>query len=167
MSEETTPALPYLKLLEDRDPIEVLAESPAKLQAMLEGLSEEQTERKPAPEKWNLREIVAHIADCEIAYSWRYRQIYGSDDPKLELFEQDRWANAYSGYTLAQAHEAWNGFRTWNVLFLKSLSKADRDRTAHHPELGAVTLWTLASISAGHDLHHLRSLEHVVHALKS
>ena len=166
MSEETTPATPYLRLLEDRDPLEVLASSPAKLDAMLAGLSPEQTEQKPAPGKWNLREIVTHIADCEIAYSWRYRQVYGSDNPTLMGFEQDRWAGVYGSYTLAQAQELWRVLRGWNVAMLQSLSKGERDRVAQHAELGGVTLWTLASISAGHDLHHLRSLEHVVGAFK-
>ncbi len=167
MSEETTPALPYLKLLENRDPLAVLAESPAKLEAMLEGLSEEQTERKPAPEKWNLREIVAHIADMEIVWSWRYRLIYSAENPHLEPMQQDRWASIYKSYTTAQALETWRTLRAWNVAFLKTLTKEERDRNGQHPELGAVTLWTLASIAAGHDLHHLRSLEHVAHGLKN
>ncbi len=167
MSEETTPAHPYLRLLEDHDPLEVLAGSPTKLDAMLEGLSHEQTERKPAPGKWNLREIVTHIADCEIAYSWRYRQVYGSDNPTLQGFEQDRWAGVYAGYTLAQAQEMWRGLRGWNVAMLRTLKKEERERSAQHVELGEVTLWMLVRISAGHDLHHLRSLEHVVAGLKS
>ena len=167
MSEETVPAHPYLKLLADSgaDPLDILASSPAKLDAMLQGVTPEQAERKPSPEKWNLREIVAHIADCEIAWSWRFRQIYGGRDPELQPFEQDRWAGVYKGCTLAQAQETWRVLRAWNVSMLRTLSPEERDKPAHHPDMGAVTLGTVADIAAGHDLHHLHSLEHVVKAL--
>jgi hypothetical protein len=29
--------------------------------------------RRPAPEKWSIAEIVAHLADAELAMGWRLR----------------------------------------------------------------------------------------------
>ncbi len=162
MSEETVPALPYLHLFDNRDPIDVLSATAEQLAHLLDGLTPEQFERKPAPNKWNLREILAHLADVEIVWSWRFRQVLGTDNPDLEPLEQDNWAKSYSGYSVEQARAVWAALRAWNLAFLRTLSEEDRKRTATHAKMGSVTLWTLAAIAAGHDLHHLRSLEHVV-----
>ncbi|HLK19411.1 MAG TPA: DinB family protein [Bryobacteraceae bacterium] len=31
--------------------------------------------RRPAPEKWSIAEIVAHLADAELAMGWRLRNM--------------------------------------------------------------------------------------------
>ncbi len=161
MSEETIPVIPYVKLLDGRDPLEVLATTSGQLATLLDGLTPEQVEHKPAPNKWCVREIIAHLADCEIAWSWRLRQTFAEDNPLLQPFDQDRWAKAYASYTLDEAHTTWKALRGWNVAFLGSLTEADKLRPATHAKLGPITLWTVASIAAGHDLHHLRGLERV------
>jgi uncharacterized damage-inducible protein DinB len=162
MSEETIPVIPYVRLLEGRDPLEVLAATPALLAGLLDGLSPEQVERKPSPTKWNLREIMAHLADCEIAWSWRLRQIFSEENPTLQPFEQDAWAKIYTSYSMTQARATWDALRAWNLAFLGGLTEAQKHRPATHPEIGRLTLWTVASIAAGHDRHHLHSLERVV-----
>ncbi len=167
MSEETAVALPYVHHLNGRDPVEILAETPAKLGELFEGLSPEQIEHKSAPHKWNLREILAHLADCEIAWSWRLRQMYSEPHATLQPFDQDAWGRAYASYTFAAARETHRALRAWNVALLSRSRPEDWQRMAIHPELGGVTLRTVVEIAAGHDLHHLDSLTRVVHALKT
>lgn len=163
MSEETALARPYVHLLEGRDPMEVLRATPARLNKVLSGMTAEQIEFKPAPHKWSVREILCHLADCEVAWAWRLRLIYGSENPTLQPFEQDAWAQAYAGpgYTTETARAMWSSARRWNLALLETLSEEQKQRPAHHPELGEITLWTVAEIAAGHDVHHLDSLEKV------
>ena len=71
MSEEASLARPYVHLLEDRDPAVVMRETPGHLSDLLKPLSAEQIENKPAAGKWSIREILCHLADCEIAWAWR------------------------------------------------------------------------------------------------
>lgn len=161
MSEETVPVRPYVHLLEGRDPAEVMRSTPARLTAVLDGLSPEQIDARPAPGKWSVREILCHFADCEIAWAWRLRQTYGADRPTIQPFEQDPWARAYDGvsFTANSAFATWNALRAWNLALIETLSNADKQRPVIHPEIGELTLWTLVEIAAGHDLHHLKSLE--------
>lgn len=151
--------LPYVAGLGERDPQAVIAETPARLANALEGLSAEQIEAQPAPGKWSLREIAAHLADCEIAWSWRLRYVYGAKDPVLQPFDQDAWARIYSTYSYADARAAFVAMRAWNVAFVAGLTEADKQKTYRHPERGEETLWNIVEIMAGHDLHHLKSLE--------
>ncbi len=161
MSEEAALMRPYVHLLENRDPAVVLRETPGHLSDLLKTLSVEQIEHKPAAGKWSIREILCHLADCEIVWAWRLRLIYGADHPTLQPFEQDPWARAYDGvgYTTSAARATWTAVRQWNLALIEGLSNEAKRRPAHHPELGEVTLWNIVEIAAGHDLHHLASLQ--------
>jgi uncharacterized damage-inducible protein DinB len=159
MSTPTNQSSLYISLLEGRNAAEVMAETPGRLAVLLDGVTAEKAERSPAPGKWSLRELMAHLADSEIAWSWRMRQVFSEDNPNLQPFDQDYWAKVYSTYSFTQAVSTWKALRAWNLAFLHGLSAADKARPATHPEVGTMTLWTVVSIAAGHDLHHLRALE--------
>ena len=161
MSEETAHERPYIRLLAGQEPAEVLRATPAALQATVDRLGPDAVSTRPGPGKWSVRELLCHIADCEVAWAWRLRQTYGADKPLLQPFEQDAWARAYDGvkYTAATALATFATLRTWNLALIETLSEADKARPAHHPDIGDLSLWHLVEIAAGHDLHHLKALE--------
>ena len=139
--------------------MDVMVETPGLLAALLDGVTAIEAERAPAPGKWSLRETMAHLADCEIAWSWRMRQICSEESPTLQPFDQDKWAKAYGAYSFAQAFSTWKALRSWNLEFLRGLSEAHKQRPAIHAEYGEITLEMVVSIAAGHDLHHLNALK--------
>jgi len=151
--------VPYADVLAGRDPQVVIAETPTRLTRLLHGLTPEQIETPPAPGKWSIRELMAHLADCEIAWAWRLRQAYGAEHPQLQPFDQDSWARSYSAYTFQAARTTFNAVRAWNIALIAAFTAADRQRPVTHPERGEETLWTVVEIMAGHDLHHLERLE--------
>src|ERR1022692_4169183 len=57
---------PYASQLGDLDPLEVIAATPAKLRALMDAIGGERAEQPRAPGKWSAREIVCHLADCEV-----------------------------------------------------------------------------------------------------
>jgi uncharacterized damage-inducible protein DinB len=126
---------------------------------VLEGVTAEQAEVRPAVGKWNLREVMAHLADCEIAWSWRLRIAYEKERAEMQPFDQDPWAKMYGVYSLEMAKATFYALRAWNVAFVGGLNEAERRKVIFHPERGEETLWTLVEIMAGHDLHHLKTLE--------
>jgi len=151
--------VPYAEMLGGRDAAKVIAETPRRLGLVLDGLSTAEIETRPAPGKWCVREIVAHLADCEIAWGWRLRQALGEEHTVLQPFDQDAWAKVYGAYSLEAAWECFKALRAWNVAFVGALSEADRGKAYTHPERGEETLWTIVEIMAGHDLHHLAGLK--------
>jgi uncharacterized damage-inducible protein DinB len=144
----------------------VIAETPVRLARVLDGLSDAKIEARPAPGKWCVREIVAHLADCEIVWSWRLRQVYGEEHAVIQPFEQDAWARVYDAYSLAEAWGCFKALRAWNVAFVGALREEDKCKAVTHPERGEETLWTIVQIMAGHDLHHLTGLEKATPALR-
>lgn len=156
-------ANPYAGALGQRDAVEVIASTPERLEALLGRLSAEQVETRPAPGKWNVREIMAHLADCEIAFGFRLRQ--GAAGVELiQPFDQDDWAQNYGAYSFAAAVATYRALRAWNLAFIRSLTDEQKVLEVTHPERGTMTVWTIAETMAGHDLHHLAGMEKMVPA---
>ena len=149
---------PYAGALGEREPVEVMASTPEKLERFLGGLSSEQIEKRPAPGKWSLREIVTHLADCELAFGFRLRQ-GAAGVQMIQPFDQDDWARNYAAYDIDAAMTTYRALRAWNIAFIRSLTEQQRRAQVTHPERGTMTVWTVVETMAGHDLHHLERLE--------
>jgi uncharacterized damage-inducible protein DinB len=149
---------PYAKFLGDRDPLEVISETPAELNTLLERVPDEQVELSQPAAKWTAREIVAHLADCEIVFSFRLRQALAEDHPVIQPFDQEKWSKRYANLDIDAALDLFESARTWNLLLLDEVSDEERERGTTHPERGAMTLWTIVETMAGHDLNHLQQI---------
>jgi hypothetical protein len=151
-------ANPYAKFLAGRDPMEIIASTAAELTRMSALLPLDQIALRSPARKWSAREIVAHLADCELVFSFRLRQTLAEDNPILQPFDQDKWAARYGDYDLDSALKLFSAARAWNLLLLRCVSEAERSRPANHPERGDMTLWKIVETMAGHDLNHLRQI---------
>lgn len=150
---------PYAKFLGEQDPIPVLTTTAERLQALTARLSGAQLNRTPAPGKWSIREIFAHLADCEMVFSFRLRQTLAEDHHIIQPFDQERWAARYDAYDAASALALFQSARNWNLRFLTSVTESDRHQPITHPERGTMTFWTIVETMAGHDINHLQQIE--------
>ena len=136
----------------------VISATSGRLAALLQSLGT-RADRAPAPGKWSAREIVCHLADCEVVFAYRLRQAASQPRHVIQPFDQDDWAKVYSGYTADAALEVFSAVRRWNVALLKSLPSDTFSKTVNHPERGDMTFQTLVETMAGHDLNHLKQIE--------
>jgi hypothetical protein len=150
---------PYAKFAAGLDPIEVIVSTPAQISKLASGLPQEQLVMRKPDGKWNAREIVAHLADCEMVFGFRLRQTLAQKSPTLQPFDQDHWAARYAIYDMDSAMSLFAAARMWNVLLIKGASETDRMREVTHPERGTMTFWTIVETIAGHDINHLHQLE--------
>src|SRR6201995_4125307 len=74
------------------DFLELQAAAPDNLASLIEGLSAAELARRPAPEKWSIQEIVAHLADDELVGGYRLRMILSAPGTAIQAFVQDIWA---------------------------------------------------------------------------
>jgi hypothetical protein len=154
---------PYASHLGNQDPMRVLAETPARLQQAAASLRD-RINTPPAPGKWSPREILCHLADCELVFAFRYRQTLADTNHIIQPFDQDRWAKSYAVYTADQALELFTALRDWNLTLLRSLTPDQLAKAVTHPERGTMVLRTIIETAAGHDLNHLKQLEAAQHA---
>jgi len=155
---------PYAKFLEGRDPIPVITSTADHLRAVTEPLSPAQADAPPAPGKWSVREIIAHLADCELVFSFRLRQTLSEEHAIIQPFDQEMWAKRYAAYDLPSALALFTATRNWNLKLLTTVDETDRHRPTTHPERGTMTLWTIVETMAGHDINHLQQLERIASA---
>ena len=152
---------PYAGHLEGRDPFAVIAETPQQLAQMVRSAPPESLDISPAPGKWSTRQILIHLADCELAFAFRLRQTVAEPHPILQPFDQDRWAEHSDAYDALTALETFTAVRRWNILFLSSLSQEAFAKQVTHPERGTMTFQTIVETMAGHDLNHLAQLKRI------
>jgi hypothetical protein len=60
--------------------------------AALEGASDAELDRRPAPGKWTSREIVHHLADSEMTSAIRLRRLIAEDRPTIVGYDQEEYA---------------------------------------------------------------------------
>ena len=150
---------PYASYLGGRDPLEVIAITPGKL-AQIAALPS----RPPAPGKWDVRQIVCHLAECEAVFAFRLRQAVAEDHHTIQPFDQDKWAAACDTYDLAEALDLFGAARRWNAKFIAAQPPEVFERRLTHPERGTMTFRTMVETMAGHDLNHLEQIERLVKA---
>lgn len=157
------PAIPekYAKALGEDDPVEVMADTPGRLRRLVRGLTARQLATKPAPGKWSIREIVAHLADGEVILGSRYRFIAAHDRPPIAGYDQDAFVERL-GVDKASTADLIDDFamaRAVNIGLLERLPEAAWDRVGLHSERGEESIRRMVAMYAGHDRHHLLQIE--------
>jgi len=134
---------------------------PELLALVLTGVFGEEEDFAPAPGKWSVRQIVAHLADVELVAAHRLRQVIAEENPTIVAFNQDAWASNldYARRKPKQSLETFRRLRAENHELLKALPETAYDRTGNHTERG---LQTLRAMLEGYALHvesHARHLQ--------
>jgi uncharacterized damage-inducible protein DinB len=150
---------PYAKFLGGAEPLSVLTTTVERINAYTAALSPAEISRSPQPGKWSISQIVSHLADCEIVFSYRLRQTLAEDHHIIQPFDQDRWSKRYAAYTFDSALALFESARNWNLMLLTTVSEGDRHRPVTHPERGTMTFWTIVETMGGHDINHLLQIE--------
>jgi hypothetical protein len=155
-----------LTLLGGEDPAVVLATTAASFRSGTQGLTPQEIHKRPEPEEWCVAELLGHLWDAEIAYSFRVRAILAQDRPDLIGYDQDAWAGlAKPEY--AELLDAFDALRASNLVLLRATQPEGFERVGVHIERGPMSLRLFTDTMAGHDRAHLRQLEQTVAAIRS
>ncbi|MBZ5659830.1 MAG: DinB family protein [Acidobacteriia bacterium] len=162
----------YIKRIETQlggqDPMKVQTATPKKIERLIKGVPASKLRKPPAPGKWSVGEILAHLADCEIVTGWRVRQILGAPGTPIQPFDQDAWAAAghYAKRDPRKSFELFAALRAGNLALLKSLSPEQWKQHGMHAERGVETVERILQMMAGHDINHTKQIEKIVSAKK-
>jgi hypothetical protein len=143
------------------DPLVLQAKAPDVLAALVAGLSGEDLGQRPAPGKWCIREIVAHLADDELVVAYRMRLILSAPGTPIQAFDQDIWASTgrYSTSDVMDSLALYRTLRFANLKLLQSLTAQEWDMFGVHAERGVESVRDIAMHFAGHDINHFRQIE--------
>ncbi|MBO9607816.1 MAG: DinB family protein [Paenibacillaceae bacterium] len=101
-----------------------------RIRESIDGLSEAQLIWKPAPDKWSVKEVVAHLVDSSIVHSVRVRKIVTEPHPVLPVYDQDAWvAGARSNEAaIADILQTYEVILTYNAMFYGRITDADWEK---------------------------------------
>ncbi|HQY11324.1 MAG TPA: DinB family protein [Ferruginibacter sp.] len=145
---------------------EILDRTPAVLQALLAGLSDDWIMPNEGPETFSPYDVVGHLIHGEKT-DWTARAKMILEFGNTKTFERwDRTAmyEASKGKTMQQLLDEFAILRKENMNWFRSLNltEADMDRKGMHPVLGEVTLRNLLATWVAHDLTHLAQIARVM-----
>lgn len=158
----------YLTRIRDhvhgKDPLQLQQDTPQILAELLSTASDRQLTSRPAEGKWSIGEILAHLAEDEIATAWRYRQMLEHDGLPLEGFDQDLWARTgdYGSRAPQDSLTLFRLLRNANLQFLRQIGPDEWERHGVHSERGRMTIRDLAIHMAGHDINHIEQIRTIL-----
>ena len=150
---------PYRLFLGDQRAVDVIQGTPGRVHELAEALGPDGWDETYAPGKWTARQILCHLADCEIAFSFRLRQAAAEPHHVIQTFDQDLWAVPYQNLDAKAAAGTFAALRQWNLLFVASLPPETWLKPVTHPERGQMTAQSILDTMGGHDRNHLLQLE--------
>jgi DinB superfamily len=153
-----------MKGIEGKDPLKTQSGTSKKLESLVKRAPASKLRKRPAPDKWSVVEILAHLADTEIAVGWRIRSILGAPGTPIQAFDQDAWAAAgnYAKRDPRKSIEQFRAVRDANLALYKSLSPEQRKHFGMHAERGEESLQRILHMMAGHDLNHISQIEKIL-----
>jgi hypothetical protein len=144
-----------------KDAIKIISNTPEKIRRELAEMSPREMRTRPAPGKWSVQEIVAHLEDVEYhGFRARIDAILEADNPVLQSIDQDaRVAKMrYNRKDPAQTLASLARQRRANVRWLRKLRPAQLKRRGTHAEVGRMSAEEFVYEWAFHDLGHLRQI---------
>jgi uncharacterized damage-inducible protein DinB len=147
-----------------KDPLELQKQTPVVLAEVVAKASDEQLTRRPGNDKWSIGEILAHLAEDEIATAWRYRQMVEHTGLQLAGFDQDMWARMgdYASRVPQESLALFRLLRNANLQFLHQITPEQWECFGIHAERGRITIRDLVVHMAGHDANHIDQIRRIL-----
>jgi uncharacterized damage-inducible protein DinB len=147
--------------VEGKNPLVVQQATSRRLADLIARLDKRKLRRRPAPERWSIAEILAHLADTELVAGWRLRQILSQNGATIQAFDQDVWAGTfqYAHRDPRESLEMFSVLRKNNLTMLKSMPQTLWENYGMHQERGKESVAHMVRMFAGHDLNHLKQIE--------
>ena len=141
--------------------VDTLAQIPEQVSDAIEGVPEMVLNRKPSPDEWCAKEIIAHMFETDVAFAERVRTILASDGvpalpramPPWKLHE----GKGYESYSPEQLMNHMRKFRAESLTLVRDLSQQDWVRKG--TLMGSVSsILDLGTWAANHDKGHLAQI---------
>jgi hypothetical protein len=147
--------------------LDMLAETPDILRGLMCELSHEDAAWKPAPDRFSVAEVLAHLSHSEgHCYRARVDRFLNETRPFLEPDDARMHLHLYRDADAEDSFDHFEDQRDTNIEFLRDLPAGSGDRVAMHGEAGEITLSQMLHEWALHDLGHVRQIAELVRARK-
>jgi hypothetical protein len=133
----------------------------------LDGFPSDSLGSHPIPGKWSAREIVHHLGDSESTSAFRLRKLLVEDNPTIEGYDQDAFAQKlrYNERDMAPALDAFRTARATTAQLLGMMSEDEWKRSGVHTESGPYSVEKWLRIYADHAHNHAAQIQRLKDSL--
>ncbi len=120
-----------------------LETTPEIFRLLLAGVTAEQTQWKPAPDRFSIAELLEHLSHVEgHFFRLNAERMATEDRPEVTPYDQNEFfaSGIYSGRDAEDSFDHWEEQREDNIAYLNGLKLQAANRIGMHPELGEMTL---------------------------
>ncbi len=146
----------YVSCVESPDILLVLRQQRTEVLSLVGELSEKAFNRRYAPGKWSLKEVVGHLIDTERLFSFRALCIARGETQSLPGFDQDDYvaAGSFGARTVESLLVEYGAVRSSSIQLFENLDPSvwSNEGTANEVSF---TVRAIAFIIAGHEAHHI------------
>ncbi len=143
--------------------LDMLQKGPQLIREAMAGAGEREASfADPKPGGWSPAQVAAHLMDCEIVYSMRFRKILAEDDAVLPAFDEKKWATALqNGRDLGEVLTGFEVLRRQNLALVRNAPQGALDRAGTHPEYGRLTVRDHIIHLGQHDANHAAQIRRI------
>lgn len=127
---------------------------------LIERIDPAQHDERLDPERFTLREVLAHLADWEPIFRARIQQGVSQPGSSLVAYDEDERAHShrYAELSVEGSLRQWTAEREKTVALVASILREDFEHVVLHPERGPMSVADLAGFIPNHDLYHLEQV---------
>ena len=147
--------------------LDLLEATPTILRGLMAELSAEDVRWKPAPGRFSVGEVLAHLSHSEgHCYRARLDRFLSEENPHFESDDAQQHLELYRDMDPEDAFDHFEEQRETNIEALRELPPGAGERRAVHRQAGPITLAQMLNEWALHDLGHIRQIAELVRARK-
>lgn len=145
----------------------LLEATPAILRGLMSEISEDDARWKPAPDRFSIAEVLAHLSHSEgDCYRARVDRFLAEELPEFEPDDAQMHLDLYKNADPEESFEHFEDQRESSIELLRGLAAETGSRKAMHRAAGEITLSQMLHEWALHDLGHIRQVAELVRARK-
>lgn len=157
-----------LGIVGEDDPAAVQEGTPATLRALVADAGPHLRDH-PEPGEWSVLELVGHIVDAELVVGTRYRFILAHDEPPIQPYDQDLWADRlrHNDVDPEELLAPFEAMRRANLALWRRSTSEERRRIGLHQERGPESYELTFRMLAGHDRFHIDQARRTLDAVRA
>jgi uncharacterized damage-inducible protein DinB len=146
----------YIDKVPQGDIVETLTKQLPETLALIRSIAETDGDKRYAPGKWSIRDVIGHVTDGERIFVYRALRFSRADSTPVPGFEENDYAanSPYSRVSIADLADEFEHVRRATIHFFANLDDEALSRrgSANGAE---ISVRALAHIIAGHETHHM------------
>jgi uncharacterized protein (TIGR03083 family) len=137
--------------------VEKLEAQGAEIGRLCAGLEEEAIAKRPKPDKWSVKEVLAHITRIQEVFEGRVEALLTQENPPIVSYSPERDVEfaAVAARPSTELLKLFKDGRSRLVARLIALSPGDWHRPGTHPDYPSYDVHFCMEYMAHHEAHHI------------